>query len=212
MISKDIVREKFPQFVSIGLINEIADAGKEYSFKAGEIVIDMGMPIPFIPLIISGALRIVRRDEDDHEILLYYLDSGQTCATSLTCCMNNVASEVEAIAEEDVHLIGIPVKMADKWFEKHPEWKAFVMNTYKYRFDELLETINGIAFTQLDKRLVKYLKNKAKIHNSKILHTSHQEIATDLNSSREVISRLLKQLEKSGKIILARNSIDLVEL
>jgi len=98
MISKDIVREKFPQFMSISLINEIAEAGKEYSFKAGEIVIDMGMPVPFIPLIISGALRIVRRDEDDHEILLYYLDSGQTCATSLTCCMNNVASEVEAIA------------------------------------------------------------------------------------------------------------------
>jgi CRP/FNR family transcriptional regulator len=212
MVSSNIVREKFPQFSCISLINDIADSGKEYSFKAGEIVIDMGMPIPFIPLITKGALRIVRRDEDDHEILLYYLDSGQTCATSLTCCMANVASEVEAIAEEDVELIGIPARLADKWFEKYPEWKNFVMNTYKYRFDELLETINSIAFTQLDKRLIKYLKNKSKLHGKKTLNTSHQEIATDLNSSREVISRLLKQLEKAGKLNLSRNAIELVDI
>ncbi len=212
MISVDLVREKFPQFTSISLINEIAEAGKMHSFKAGEIVIDMGMAVPFIPLILEGALRIVRRDEDDHEILLYYLDSGQTCATSLTCCMNNVASEVEAIAEEDVKLIGIPANLADKWFEKFPEWKHFVMSTYKFRFDELLETINGIAFTQLDKRLVKYLKNKAKVHGSNTLHTSHQEIATDLNSSREVISRLLKALEKSGGVHLSRNTIELLDI
>lgn len=212
MISSDIVREKFPQFSSVSLINDIADSGKEYSFKAGEIVIDMGMPIPFIPLITKGSLRIVRRDEDDHEILLYYIDSGQTCATSLTCCMSNVSSEVEAIAEEDVSLIGIPARFADKWFEKYPEWKAFVMNTYKFRFDELLETINSIAFTQLDKRLIKYLKNKSKVHGSSTLNTSHQEIATDLNSSREVISRLLKQLEKSDKLKLSRNAIELVDI
>lgn len=212
MISQELVREQFPQFSDSKLIREIADTGKQYSFKAGDIVIDMGMPVPFIPLILEGALRVVRRDDEDHEILLYYLDSGQTCATSLTCCMNNVVSEVEAIAEEDLELIGIPARMADKWFEKYPEWKNFVMSTYKYRFDELLDTINSIAFTQLDKRLVKYLKNKAKIHNSDIIRTSHQDIATDLNSSREVISRLLKQLEKSGKIKLSRNTINIIDL
>jgi CRP/FNR family transcriptional regulator len=212
MVSSELIREKLPQFNSIALINEIADSGKEYSFTAGDIVIDMGMPVPFIPLIIEGSLRIIRRDEDDHEILLYYLDSGQTCATSLTCCMSNMSSEVEAIAEEDVRLIGIPARLADKWFEKYPEWKSFVMNTYKFRFEELLDTINGIAFTQLDSRLVKYLKNKASIHDSKTLNTSHQEIATDLNSSREVISRLLKQLEKAGKVKLSRNVIELLEI
>ena len=193
-------------------MRDIAENGREYHFNAGDIVIDYGVPIPFIPLILEGSLRIVRRDEEDHEILLYYLDSGQTCATSLTCCMNNVTSEVEAIAEEDVRLIGIPARKADEWFDKYPEWKAFVMNTYKFRFDELLATINGIAFTQLDKRLIKYLKSKAKIHESDTLHTSHQDIATDLNSSREVISRLLKQLEREGKIKLSRNTIELLDL
>ena len=212
MISAELVHRKFPFFADQRLMLDIAESGKEYHFNAGDLVVDYGVPIPFIPLILEGSLRIVRRDEEDHEILLYYLDSGQTCATSLTCCMNNVTSEVEAIAEEDVRLIGIPARKADEWFDKYPEWKAFVMNTYKYRFDELLDTINGIAFTQLDKRLIKYLKNKAKIHDSNALHTSHQEIATDLNSSREVISRLLKQLERDGKIKLSRNTIDLIDL
>lgn len=212
MISPELIHRKFPLFADKNLMKEIADAGKEYHFNTGDLVIDYGVPIPFIPLILSGSLRIVRRDEDDHEILLYYLDSGQTCATSLTCCMSNVTSEVEAIAEEDVRLIGIPAKKADEWFDKYPEWKAFVMNTYKYRFDELLETINSIAFTQLDQRLIKYLKSKSAIHNSTTLNTSHQEIATDLNSSREVISRLLKQLEREGQVKLARNVITLIDL
>lgn len=212
MITKDNVWDEYPQFSDPDLRTEIAENGLQHAFKAGDIVIDSGMPVPFIPLILKGALRIVRRDENDHEILLYYLDAGQTCATSLTCCLANVASEVEAIAEEDVELIGIPANLADRWFESYPEWKAFVMRTYKFRFDELLDTINSIAFTQLDQRLVKYLKNKSKVHESKTLHTSHQEIATDLNSSREVISRLLKQLEKDEKIALSRNTIELVNL
>jgi CRP/FNR family transcriptional regulator len=126
--------------------------------------------------------------------------------------MSNMASEVEAIAEEDVRLVGIPARKADEWFDLFPEWKAFVMNTYKYRFDELLETINSIAFTQLDQRLIKYLRNKAKVHNTTLLNTSHLDIATDLNSSREVISRLLKKLEHDGRVKLARNVIDISKL
>lgn len=212
MITTEQVKTKLPQFHDPKLQQAIAENGREHSYEAGDLVIDYGVPIPFIPLIIEGSLRIVRRDEDEHEILLYYLNPGQTCATSLTCCMSNMASEVEAIAEEDVRLIGIPARSADEWFDKYPEWKAFVMNTYKYRFDELLEAINGIAFTQLDQRLVKYLKNKASVHGTKILSTSHQEIATDLNSSREVISRLLKKLEHDGRVKLARNVIDITKL
>lgn len=212
MISTEQLKTKLSQFHDPNLLKAIAENGKEYSFKAGDLVIDYGVAIPFIPLIMEGSLRIVRRDEEDHEILLYYLNPGQTCATSLTCCMSNMASEVEAIAEEDTRLIGIPARKADEWFDKFPEWKAFVMNTYKYRFDELLETINGIAFTQLDQRLIKYLRNKAKVHGTKTISTSHQEIATDLNSSREVISRLLKQLEREGRVKLARNVIDISKL
>ena len=126
--------------------------------------------------------------------------------------MNSTDSEVEAIAEEDMVLIGIPSSKMDEWFERFPEWKFFVMGSYKARFDELLSTINSIAFTQLDERLVKYLLEKSKIHGSNTLKTSHQEIATDLNSSREVISRLLKHLERSGKVKLARNIITILDL
>jgi CRP/FNR family transcriptional regulator len=212
MITTEAVRTKLPQFADEKLVQAIAENGREYKFEAGDLVIDHGMPIPFIPLITEGVLRIVRRDEEDHELLLYYLDAGQTCATSLTCCMSNVRSEIEAIAEEDVRLIGIPAKQADEWYDTFPEWKAFVMQTYKYRFDELLDTINNIAFTQLDQRLIKYLLNKGNVHNSKVIKTSHQEIAQDLNSSREVISRLLKKLERDGRVQLARSAIDISNL
>jgi CRP/FNR family transcriptional regulator len=212
MITTEQIKTKLSQFHDPKLLQAIAENGREHSFAAGDLVIDYGVAIPFIPLILEGSLRIVRRDAEDHEILLYYLNPGQTCATSLTCCMSNMASEVEAIAEEDVRLVGIPARKADEWFDLFPEWKAFVMNTYKYRFDELLETINSIAFTQLDQRLIKYLRNKAKVHNTTLLNTSHLDIATDLNSSREVISRLLKKLEHDGRVKLARNVIDISKL
>lgn len=209
MLQEQTIKETLPQFSSPGLIQEIAKHGKLYEFDAGDIIIDIGVPVPFVPLIIKGSLRVIRKDDEDHELLLYFLDSGQTCASSLTCCMNATSSEVEAIAEEDVTLVGIPSQKMDEWFERFPEWKHFVMGSYKARFDELLSTINSIAFTQLDTRLEKYLKEKAKIHQSNTLKTSHQDIATDLNSSREVISRLLKHMERKGHLKLSRNTIEL---
>jgi CRP/FNR family transcriptional regulator len=212
MTTKEQLQSAFPFLMSENLIQEILDTSKEYHFNTGDIVIDLGVAIPFIPLILKGSLRVVRRDENDHELLLYYINRGQTCATSLTCCMSNIRSEVEAVAEEPAILLGIPAKKADEWFDKYPDWKAFVLRSYKFRFDELLDAINSIAFTQLDERLVKYLQRKADIQKSKIISTSHQEIANDLNSSREVISRLLKQLENQGKVKLSRNVVELVKI
>lgn len=210
MITKEKIQKAFPQFLSPKLIEEIAEFGKHKNYDTGDIVIDIDVPIPFVPLLLRGTLRIVRRDEKDNELLLYYINGGETCATSVTCCMSNARSEVEAVAEEPVELIGIPAKKADEWFDKYPDWKAFILKTYKFRFDELLDTLHSIAFTQLDERLMKYLQRKAELKGDKIVHTSHQEIATDLNSSREVISRLLKQMENKGLIKLARNQVELL--
>jgi CRP/FNR family transcriptional regulator len=170
---------------------------------------DTGQYIKSIPLLLSGSIKIIRQDDTDGEILLYYVGSNETCAMSLTCCMAHQKSRIRAIAEEDTEMITVPVEKMDEWMIKYESWKNFVMQTYNARFDELLRTIDSIAFQKVDERLENYLKSKGELTESKLLVVSHQQIAEELNSSREVISRLLKHLEKNGKIKLGRNKIEL---
>ena len=154
------------------------------------------------------SIKILREDHEGNELLMYYLNSGDTCAMSLTCCVQNAQSEIKAVCEEEATLIMIPVTYMDEWMIKYKSWKEFVMQTYQNRFKELLETIDSIAFTKLDERLLKHLKEKSENSTSNMLDTTHQEIAYELNSSREVISRLLKQLENKAVIRLHRNKIE----
>ena len=212
-LTTELVSSIFPQFTNKELIQGIAKKARLMEFEEDEIIIDPGMPIPFVPLIINGSLRVLKQDEKTgHELLLYYLKAGETCATSLSCCMHKGESEVEVISEEASTLLGIPIEYLDKWTHDYPEWREFIMLTYQKRFDELLETINSIAFSQLDERLIKYLKELSSIQKSVSVNTSHQEIATNLNSSREVMSRLLKQMEKREMVKLSRNVIKLTNL
>jgi len=129
---------------------------------------------------------------------------------SLSCCLANERSEIRAVAEENTQLIMLPVEFMDEWMLKYPSWKNFVMNTYRRRFEELLYTIDGIAFNKMDQRLWNYLIDKSTANNSRTVETTHQQIAYELNSKREVISRLLKKLEKEGKIVLGRNRIEVI--
>lgn len=212
-LTTEVVSSVFPQFTNKELIQDIAKKARLMEFEEDEIIIDPGMPIPFVPLIINGSLRVLKQDDKTgHELLLYYLKAGETCATSLSCCMHKGESEVEVIAEEASTLLGIPIEYLDKWTNDYPEWREFIMMTYQKRFDELLETINSIAFSQLDERLIKHLKELSSIQKTSLVSTSHQEIATNLNSSREVISRLLKQMEKREMVKLSRNVIEITDL
>jgi CRP/FNR family transcriptional regulator len=157
-----------------------------------------------------GAIKVSREDEDGHELFLYYLQGGQTCSMSFTCCMMNKKSEIRTIAEENTKMIGIPIRYVDEWMTKYQSWKNFVMQTYDFRMMELVRTIDSIAFHHMDERLLAYLDKKAKATHSKIINATHQEIAYDLNASREAVSRLLKQLENDGRVKLGRNKIELV--
>lgn len=202
----------FPHLSSDELLTEIEKFGQKKSFKAGDIIIDMGDTIKFMPLLLEGVIKVVREDQEEHELLMYYLHPGDTCAVSLTCCGSGQNSEIRAIAEDDVELVMIPTDYIDKWSFEFQGWKNFIMETYHKRFEELLNTIDEIAFKKMDERLKNYLKKKALVNEKNIINATHMEIANDLNSSREVISRLLKQLEKKGEIKLGRNSIDVSEL
>ncbi len=201
--------EGFPNF-SDQLRAEIILRAKLISINEGEELMSIGGNFRTIPLIVKGSIKVVREDDEGNEIFLYYLRPGETCAMSVNCTMSGRLSEVNATAEEDSIIIAVPSTEAGDWLSKFDEWRAFILNTYQNRFTELLHTIDGIAFKQLDIRILNYLSDKSALSGVKILHLSHQDIATDLNSSREVISRVLKILEKQGKLSLGRNKIELM--
>ena len=189
------------------LLDEVEQKGVFTHIKAGDTLIHAGQIVRQVPIVLTGSLKISRVDEEGKEILLYYLNPLESCAMSFTCCMQQYPSEVEAVAEEDTNLLLLPTGVMDSWIVKYPTWKSFVMRTIHGRFQELLKTVDQIAFQQLDERLIHYLKEKARITGSPLLNLSHEQIATELATSRVVVSRLLKKLENQKKLLLYRNQL-----
>lgn len=191
------------------LMKEILAVSQIYDFKEGDIIIDFGEIIKSMPLMLSGAIKILREDFDEGELLLYFIEKGDTCAMSMKCCLGNAKSEIRAIAETDGQLILIPVAKMNEWLGKYVTWRNFVFESYNNRLKEMLTAIDNLAFMNMDERLLNYLLEKSKINNSIQIHNTHQEIAYDLNTSRVVVSRILKALENQGKIKLNRAYIEL---
>ncbi|WP_223032786.1 Crp/Fnr family transcriptional regulator [Hanstruepera marina] len=189
------------------LLNEINQVGTFKEISEGYRMIEIGQYVRSMPLLISGAIKVLREDSDGDELLLYFLEKGETCAMTLTCCLGQTKSEIRAIAETDAKLIMIPIEKMEEWSAKYKSWRNFVFESYHNRLNELLETIDSIAFLKMDERLLKYLNEKVRISNDNIINSTHQEIAYELHTSRVVISRLLKKLENLGKVELHRNHI-----
>ncbi|UII27033.1 Crp/Fnr family transcriptional regulator [Fulvivirga maritima] len=206
----DVLTEYFPELYEEELVKEIKEKGSIVQVEAENKIMDFGQFIKNMPLLYEGAIKVLRQDEEGHELFLYYLQPGQTCAISLTCCLAQERSQIRAIAEEDSYMIQLPVHLMDEWMTKYKSWKNFVMNTYRERFEELLSTIDSVAFHKMDERLWTYLIDKSSARNTHKLEVTHQQIAHELNSTREVISRLLKQLERQGKVKLGRNEVKLI--
>lgn len=204
------INEIYKHVFEPALIGEIGAKGKFMTLKEGDVMLDIGQTIRVMPLILSGSLKILRMDEEGRELLLYYVNPNESCAMTFTCCMEQYPSEIRAIAEDEVELIAVPIAMMNEWILKYPSWKNFVMRTIHTRFNELLRTIDQIAFQKLDERLVHYLKEKAKVSGSSLINLSHEQIANELATSRVVISRLLKKLEDNHKLLLYRNQIKLL--
>ncbi|NNL02407.1 MAG: Crp/Fnr family transcriptional regulator [Eudoraea sp.] len=194
------------------LLDEIEAAGKCKLIKQGERLLDIGQDITVMPLIFSGAIKILREDDEGDELLLYFIEKGDTCAMTFSCCLGNGKSEIRAIAESDTELLMIPIEKMDEWMVKYQSWREFILDSYHTRMSELLETIDTLAFMKMDERIMKYLKDRAMVTNDDMIYSTHQDVANDLHTSRVVISRLLKSLEKEGKIELSRNHIKVIEL
>src|SRR5690606_25157782 len=192
----EFLRDRIPQITDGRLLDALAESGSVITFQAGESIMDPGKFIKHIPIVLDGSIKVIRADEEGKELFLYYLEPGETCALSLTCCNASKQSEIKAIAEEDTTILGIPVAVHENWMDEYRQWKDYVASTYQSRFQELLQTLDAVAFKRLDQRLMRYLSTRIKIQNETELHITHQEIANELGTSREVVSRLLKQLEK----------------
>ncbi|MDA0194566.1 MAG: Crp/Fnr family transcriptional regulator [Bacteroidetes bacterium] len=208
--SKQYLQEKFSEIFEPSLLNEMADVGRLWKVKEGEVLIEIGQTLAAMPIVISGAIRILRDDEDGNELFLYYLNNGDVCAMSMTCCIQKKVSEIRAIAETDSEIWMVPLQLMDEWMKKYASWRGYVLNSYNHRFEELLDAINSVAFMRMDERLMKYLLDKKQNSGSYIIEQTHQEIARALNTSRVVISRLLKQLERDEKIEMHRNRIEIL--
>ena len=208
---RKILDQKFTTLYDSALKDEIAKVANLKSLKEGAHLMDVGQYVKTIPLIVDGKLKIFREDEEGNELFLYYLYPGEACAISLVCTINDRISQVRAVAMEDTQVISIPIEYMDKFMMNYRSWYQFVVRTYGERLNEMLHTIDSIAFLKMDERLLEYLTKTAEATESNIINDTHQNIATELNTSREVISRLLKQMERKGLVKLSRNYIEVLE-
>ena len=206
---QDSLKKTFPTF-SNELIQDIQNNASIQAFKAGDVIMRTGQYINYTMLITKGQLKVFREGENGGEFLMYYLQPGQACAVSMICATKSQTSQIMAKAVDDVELIMVPLSLMEKWMMEHRTWYEFVIFTYRIRFEELLEVVDSIAFRAMDERLEFYLKRNSDACGCKDLKLSHQEIATELNTSREVISRLLKKMEQRELVKLHRNHIELL--
>ncbi len=201
------IKYLLPGISDPALLEAMASEGQINDLQNGAVIMEPGQFIKSIPIVLEGAIKVLRLDEEGHELFLYHVKAGQTCALSLTCCNTSNPSEIKAIAEGDTTLLSIPAQYHEAWTERFRQWKDFTAMTYQARFQELLQTLDAVAFRKMDERLLSYLISRSGQLKTNILEITHQEIALELGTAREVVSRLLKQLEKKHLVELGRNKI-----
>lgn len=206
-MTRDILRKALPNLTDPKLLDRILEKGQFLTFEAGKTLMEPGQFVKAVPLVLEGSIKIMRMDEEGKELFLYYLETGETCALSLTCCSAARPSEIKAVVEEKVTVLFIPIQVHEQLTDEFKQWKDFVSSTYQHRFQEMLVVLDAVAFKKMDERLMNYIVTKMKQLKTNELHTTHQEVANELGTAREVISRLLKQLEKKKWIELGRNVI-----
>ena len=206
-----LLEEHFPQFED-KLKERIASVATIRNYSRDEVMMYSGRFFKSTMLMVGGRVKLYRESTDGKEFFMYYIEAGNACALSMICAARNQASEITAVAVEDTQVIQVPLELMDELMREYKSWYYFVLETYRSRFEELLIVIDQVAFKHMDERLENYLFRQFTELNTRNLDITHQQIANDLNSTREVVSRLLKKMEQSGKIKLHRNEIELINL
>ncbi len=204
---KEKITKYYSNILEEELIDEMVKVGQYKKIPSGELMIDIGDEMTHIPLLLDGIVKIMRKDDHGEEIVLHFLERGDTCAISFANCINKKRSIFRGIIEKDLEAIFLPVDSIDIWLSKFKSFRHFIIDSYHFRLLEMVDTIDGLAFMNLGERILKYLADKAKVNNTKDLDITHLDIANDLNTSRVVISRIVKQLHDENKIYSTRNKI-----
>ncbi|WP_294297036.1 Crp/Fnr family transcriptional regulator [uncultured Chryseobacterium sp.] len=195
---------------SPGLVKRLRENGMVKTYREGNVILDENSSIRSIPIVMKGMMKVIRTEEDGREILLYYIRAGESCIMSFLGGMHNEKSIVKAEVEEDTEILFLPVDKVSLFIKEYPEWLDYIFRLYHKRFEELLDIVNAIAFKKVDERLLNLLMKKSEILETKTLIITHEQLANELGTARVVVSRLLKQLEDSGKLRLGRNKITLL--
>lgn len=193
------------------LVEKLYQYGVTKTYQEGDIILDENSSIRSIPIVMKGMMKVIRTEEDGREILLYYIKAGESCIMSFLGGMHNEKSIVKAEVEEDTEILFLPIDKVSLFIKEYPEWLDYIFRLYHKRFEELLDIINAIAFKKVDERLLNLLHKKSEILNSKTIIITHEQLANELGTARVVVSRLLKQLEDSGKLQLGRNKITILK-
>ncbi|WP_307263695.1 Crp/Fnr family transcriptional regulator [Chryseobacterium sp. W4I1] len=191
------------------LVEKLYQYGITKSYSEGDIILDENASIRSIPIVMKGMIKVIRTEEDGREILLYYIQAGESCIMSFLGGMHQEKSIVKAEVEEDAEILFLPVDKVSLFIKEHPEWLDYIFRLYHKRFEELLDIINAIAFKKVDERLLDLLHKKYELTNSKTIVITHEQLANELGTARVVVSRLLKQLEEAGRVKLGRNKLTL---
>lgn len=207
-----LLRKSFPGVFEKELEEDIAEKSIYKVFERGSVMIDIDDELQYIPLILEGVVKIVRRDHKNDEILMYFLEKGDTCAISFINCLNRSKSIFKGTVERETKALLLPVYQIEEWMINYRSWRQFIVDSYHHRLLEMVDAVDSLAFLKLDNRLIKYLKHQSEVLNTKKLLIKHQDIASDLHTSRVVVSRLLKKIEKEGHIRLGRNKIFLIDI
>lgn len=196
--------------ISSALLEKLKKEGTIKTFSPDTVLIDENDYIKFVPIVLNGSIKVFKLDEDGREMLLYYIKPGESCVMSFLGATCNGTSKVKAVVEEEAEVLLLPVHKATNLIRENPQWIQFIFELYNRRFEELLSVVNAIAFQKVDVRLWELLKTKVKMLKTEELNMTHQQIADELGTAREVVSRLLKQLERDKKISLGRNKIKIL--
>ena len=211
LVLRQYIIDTFPEFEKDSdFVEVLAKTVVEKKFEKGDVIVDFGDVIKSVPLVVDGVVKISRANEDNKEVFLYYLSEGNTCAASFSCCLIRKRSEIRAVCEKDATLLFIPLEKAEQWMGTYRVWRNYVLGIYDSRIFDLIDTIDNLAFAKLDEKLWDYLEEKSLVMDSKEIIVSHNEIAKDLNVSREAVSRLLKKLESNGQIKMSRGRLEIL--
>lgn len=197
----------FPDLNSSELLDELSKIAIKLTFDKEKTILDTGSEVKLIPLVLKGSIKVFQEDESGRELLLYYIKSGESCIMSIIAGKNNQKSQVRAVISDNTEVLLFPSSLINIWSDKYKTWNEFVFNLYQKRFQELVYVINELAFGKVDRRLMQFLETRVKIDQTDEIIITHQKIADEIGTAREVVSRLLKKLEYEGKVYLMRGKI-----